>query len=131
MRNGYYCTLSHVRDLRRVIALRRMSVPKGFFRINSRRMQSAYNGIGPEAWSASFRSAITGALDFLEAPALIHDVEWSARRKSFWRFTASNLRLMVNSWKDAHFIAGVVAAVLCQCFGHRGYLAAGKRGRKK
>lgn len=123
-------SLAHIRGLRKLIQLRRMSTPPGFFRINSRRMQTAYNGIGPEAWSDRFRGIITRALEFLEAPALVHDIEWSGRRKSYWRFTVSNLRLMLNSWKDCHFIAGVSAAILCQCFGRRGYFQAGKGGNK-
>lgn len=127
----YSYSLSHIRRLRGVISLRGLSVPEGFARISSARMRTAYNGIGPEAWSCRCRGLVTRALAFLEAPALVHDVEWSARKKSYRRFTVSNLRLMLNSWKDAHFVAGVVAAVLCQLFGWRGYYSAGRGGRRK
>jgi len=117
----YNYSLKHIKELRAVILLRKMSVPDDFKSTNSKRLRSIYNGIGPEAWSSTFRGIVTKALSVLESPALIHDFEYSHRAKSYWRFTKANFRLMWNSWLDGRFRAGIVAALLCQIFGYGGY----------
>ena len=123
----YNFSYKHVKCLRDVINDKRMLVPDGFKKNSTKRLQRLYNGVGAESWSPFFRQFVTWRLDFLEAPALIHDVEFSAGKKSFWKFTAANFRLFVNAWIDKRGLAGTAAGLLCQLFGFFAY----KKGRGK
>ena len=121
MSDYYDFSLEHIRQLLAVAGLRKMHLPDGFESATIGELQKCYNGIGPDRWCPKFRRAITRLLEFLEAPALIHDWEYSQPVKSYGRFTAANWRLLVNSWKDGRFRVGLAAAVLCQLFGYSGY----------
>ena len=125
----YNFPLSHIKCLRAVINDKKMLVPDGFKKNSSKRLQRLYNGIGVERWSPYFRRFVTWLLDFLEAPALIHDVEFSEKVKTYGKFTAANFRLIVNAWKDKRGLAGTVAGLLCQLFGFFAYKAGGRNER--
>lgn len=124
MDTPYSYSTQHITKLRRRIIARKMLAPDGFFKCPTKQLRKYYNGIGPERWSPFLRKKVTSALDILEAPALIHDFEFSQKEKSYWRFTCANFRLLVNAWKDKCFAAGLAAGVICQFFGYRAY----KRG---
>ena len=117
----YHATQQHISDLQSVIRLRNMSAPADFFEASVQKLQRCYNGIGPERWSAFFRDKVTLLLDELEAPAMIHDWEWSYMPKTFKNFVMSNVRLVINSFKDKRFSVGLIAGMLCLLFGWGGY----------
>ena len=94
-------------------------------------LQACYNGVGPDRWSSRFRRFTTWILTFLEASALIHDWEYEYQEKTYWAFTLANLRLAWNASLDRHPVAGIVGAVLCQCFGWRGFKNAKREGEKE
>lgn len=117
----YHATQKHIADLQAVIRLRKMIAPVDFYRASVQKLQRCYNGIGPEKWSAFFRDKVTLLLEELEAPALIHDWEWSYMPKTFKNFVMSNVRLAINSFKDKRFGVGLLAGLLCLLFGWGGY----------
>ena len=117
----YHATQRHIADLQSVIRMKKMIAPDAFFKASVQKLQRCYNGIGPERWSARFRNSVTMLLDQLEAPALIHDWEWSYMPKTFRNFVMSNIRLTVNAWKDKRFRSGFLAGVLCLLFGWGGF----------
>jgi len=126
----YHYSLRHIKALRKVVLLRKMWIPDYFKQMSSRRMQKYYNGIGPESWSTHFRGIVTRILNRLEASALIHDVEWSRRKKSFRHFVLTNLRLAWNATLETSIRTGITIGLLCMIFGYRGYKGTKKEGRK-
>lgn len=117
----YDYTIEHIQDLLGVTRLRNMSLPDGFADESIETLQRVYNGVGAEAWSSKFRSFVTRLLEDLEAPALIHDWEYTFQPKNYKAFTKANFRLCINAWKDHRFKVGLGAAILCQLFGYSGY----------
>ncbi len=95
----------------------RASLPTGFRHCPVEVLAEMYNGIGPSRWPAWARRAITWAMRRLEAPALVHDFEWSTVPRTYWNFTASNLRIVCNGFKTRAALEGLVAGLLCQAFG--------------
>ena len=132
----YNYSLNHIKYLRRRALRLPFRLPEGFEGAPFRALQRAYNGIGPDRWSPYFRKLMTWILEFLEAPALIHDFEFQTGG-SYWKFTAANVRLFFNtvieaidrrSWKI--FFSGIAAGILCQLFGYRGWKKEGEKCSK-
>ena len=121
MSTEYNFSILHIRDLKMHCFSVRLSMPELFRFATLEDLQSCYNGIGPDRWSSRFRRFTTWVLTFLEAPALIHDWEYTYQPKTYGYFTLANLRLAYNAAKDKHPFSGITAAVLCQCFGWRGF----------
>lgn len=117
MEKIYSFSSADIRRLRTLIYFSRMSVPDDFLKTPIEELQRIYNGVGPGHWSARFRRFTSWVLDFLEAPAMIHDWEYTFRPKTYWSFTLANLRLAKNSARDGHLFAGLTAGLLCQLFG--------------
>ena len=80
-------------------------------------MRRHYNGIGAEWLPRWVRKMTTFFLSPLEPAALLHDVEYLGKNKSYWRFTVANFRLFLNAAKDKYFFLGLGAALVCQLFG--------------
>jgi len=118
----YNFPLSHVQDLKMHCFSARLSMPEMFRFATLEVLQACYNGIGPDRWSSRFRRFTTWILTFLEAPALIHDWEFTWQPKTYGAFTLANLRLAFNATKDNHPFSGITAAFLCQLFGWKGFL---------
>jgi len=123
---SYDYTIDHIRELLAVVDLRHMSYPEGFAETSMEELQRVYNGVGPESWNPTFRGWMTKLLNWLEAPALIHDYEYSFAERTYWAFTKANLRLVGNSWRDGRFKIGLAAGVLCQLGGWRAYKVGGE-----
>lgn len=120
----YNFPLSHIKTLKLHCFDAGLSMPHLFRFASAEQLQACYNGIGPDRWSSRFRRFTTWILTFLEAPALIHDWEFTYQPKTYGAFTLANLRLAYNAAKDKHPFSGITAAVLCQLFGWRGFLNA-------
>ena len=123
----YSYSLEHVEELRRRAVRLGFLLPEGFRNVPLEELAAAYNGIGPDRWSSRFRRFTTWVLKFLEAPALIHDWQYTVGG-SYRDFSLSNWWLVVNTAiealdlrKTGLFFAGIAAAVLCQLFGWRGF----------
>ena len=112
---------AEINRIRTRIFFGRFSVPRDFFSTDAEVIARIYNGVGPEHWSARFRRFTSWVLDFLEAPAMIHDWEYTFQPKTYWRFTLANLRLAKNAARDGHPFAGLAAALLCQLFGWKSW----------
>ena len=121
MDTKYNFSFEHIVFLRSHCYRSHLWVPDGFWMTTHEELQACYNGIGPDRWSSRFRRFTTWILTFLEAPALIHDWEYTYQPKTYGAFTMANLRLAYNAAKDNHPFSGITAAVLCQLFGWRGY----------
>ena len=117
----YNYSPAEIGRLRTRIYFSSMSVPEGFFETPGEELQKIYNGVGPEHWSARFRRFTSWVLDFLEAPAMIHDWEYVKQPKTYGAFTLANLRLAKNAYLDGHLIAGLAAGLLCQIFGWKAW----------
>ena len=125
-RKIYAYTLKQVAALRGEVREHHFSVPRGFERCSTRRLREYYNGVGAESWSPYFRKFVSYLLGFLNAPALVHDYEFSRRKKSFWLFSKANLRLVYNCAWEWHLLLGLVAGLLCEIFGYGAYKRVGK-----
>lgn len=129
----YFTTPQHIEYLLRQIKAARLNVPKGFSSTDRVDLQQCYNGIGPDRWSSRFRKLTTKLLDMFEPEALIHDWEYTYSKKTFWSFTAANIRFLYNGIKYGIFCYGfskksvrqirlsICLAVLCQLFGWGGF----------
>ena len=113
--------IDYIKYLKLEAVAKHFSFPPGFKRTNSARLCQLYNGIGAEWMPKWMRSLITYIADRLEAPALIHDFEYTIGKKSYWRFTVANVRLAYNSAKCKRPFLGITAAVVCQLFGWWAY----------
>jgi len=118
---SYDYSIEHVAELKRHCVRRGLSLPERFLFASPETLTECYNGVGPDRWSSRFRRFTTWILTFLEASALIHDWEYEFQPKTYGAFTVANLRLAWNATMDKHPVAGIVGAVLCQCFGWSGY----------
>lgn len=96
---------------------KRFNLPDDFCRTTSDKMVKLYNGIGAEWMPKWMRKLVTYICDRLEAPALVHDFEYSTNPKTFRRFTKANLRFAYNAAKCRRPILGLVGAIICQLFG--------------
>ena len=67
------------------------------------------------------RRFISYIADRLEAPALLHDFEYTVGKKTYWNFTVANLRLAYNAAKCKRLLLGIAAAIVCQLFGWWAY----------
>ena len=104
------------------IALK-FSFPPSFKGYSSRRLVKLYNGIGAEWMPKALRDLVTYICDRLEAAALLHDFEYTRKKKSYWRFTVANVRLAYNAARSRRPFLGIAAAILCQLFGWGAYKA--------
>lgn len=113
--------IEYIRYLRQTAVALDFSFPPNFKRYNSKRLLKCYNGIGADwmpKWAVSF---LTYVCDRLEAPALLHDFEYTHGKKSYWRFTVANVRLAYNSAKSRRLLTGILAMLICQVFGWSAY----------
>ena len=116
-------------DLEDIIRLRKdvrkykLSVPAGFSGEHSKNLVKICNGIGPEAWPKAVRRWFSLYFDFAEAPAMIHDWEYSVPRKSFFRFVLANFRFAVNVMRTQLFSlwTAVFLFFALTFFGYRHY----------
>jgi len=127
----YNYSIEHVMRLKMHCVRRGLSLPERFLSAAPETLTECYNGVGPDRWSSRFRRFTTWVLTFLEASALIHDWEYEYQEKTYWAFTVANLRLAYNAARDRHPVAGILGAVLCQCFGWRGFKNAKRGGEKE
>ena len=119
--------IEYIKYLRQEAVAKKFSLPPGFKKISSIRLDRIYNGIGAEWMPKFLRNIITYICDRLEAPALVHDYEYSIGKKSFWQFTVANLRFAYNSAKCRRPLLGISGAILCELFGWGAY----KNGKEK
>lgn len=110
-------SLDHIKKLCDHAKEKGFSFPAEFKGRSLQWMRRHYNGVGAEWLPRFVRKLTTFLLSPLEPAALLHDIEFLAKKKTYWKFTKANLRLFWNSAKDGHFFLGVGAAVVCQCFG--------------
>ena len=128
----------HDAEFRRLFCARFGALaPASFWNASEAELDAACNGVGVDRWPCWLRAALSVLLRPLDASSGPHDWEYSLPDKSYWRFTRANIRLAVNSCKEALYDVrpvviplGVFAAVLCQMFGWRAYLT-GKPGSPK
>ena len=119
--------IEYVRYLRQTAIALKFSFPPNFKRYNSQRLVKCYNGIGAEWMPCKLRSLVTELFFILQAPALIHDFEYTHGKKSYRNFTVANVRFAYNSARSRRLLLGVAAAILCQMFGWFAY----KSGKEK
>ena len=114
--------IEYIRYLRQTAIALKFSFPPGFKRYNSDRLLNLYNGVGAD-WMPKFaRRFLSWAFPFLEAPALLHDYEFThGKKKSYWRFSVANVRLAYNCARNRQLLIGIAAAVICQIFGWSAY----------
>ena len=115
--------IKHIEHLRKIAAERKFSFPPGFKRCSSEKLLQYYNGIGAEWMPAPTRKILSFLFKNLQAPALLHDFEFSRTRKSFLHFTCANIRLAYNGYRNFAPLSGAAAMLLCQLFGRKAYLA--------
>lgn len=137
---SYHYSRRHVNDLLKRVSDYKLSAPPKMFNTPLAKLTKVYNGIGPGAWSSRFRKLVTRLLEWFEPEALIHDWEYEYAKRSYWAFTAANLRFAYNAAKAAwiearrsvasrrakrrmrrRIRAGLLLALLCQLFGWRGF----------
>lgn len=80
-------------------------------------IQRHYNGIGAEWMSRSIRNIATKFMQHMEPEAMLHDIEYLNKKKSYWNFTKANFRLCYNAFKARHLFSGIALALICQIFG--------------
>ena len=111
------CSLKHIKRLCQYAKEHGYSFPVGWEDKTFQWMRRQYNGIGAEWMPAWLRNCVTKCFSYMEAAALIHDIEYLSENKSFWNFTKANLRLAYNGFKSHCPISGIILAAICQCFG--------------
>lgn len=111
--------------------------PDSFWNASESELDAACNGVGADRWPCWLRAVLSALLRPLDASSAPHDWEYSLPDKSYRHFTRANIRLAVNSCKEALYDVhpaviplGILAAVLCQLFGWHAYLT-GKPGSTK
>ena len=119
--------IEYVRYLRQTAIALKFSFPPNFKKYNSQRLVKCYNGIGAEWMPKWLRHFVTDVFFILQAPALIHDFEYTHGKKSYRNFTVANVRFAYNSARSRRLLLGVAAAILCQMFGWFAY----KNGKEK
>ena len=110
-------SLKHIKYLVRAAKENNFSFPLEFMEKTPQWLRRHYNGIGAEWMPKCVRSIATKAMRHMEPHALLHDVEYLSAKKSYWRFTIANLRLMYNGFKSRHILSGIVMFLACQLFG--------------
>lgn len=147
---AYDYSRAHVARLLKGISDYKLSTPPEMFNTPLAKLTKVYNGIGPGAWSSRFRKLVTRLLEWFEPEALIHDWEYEYAKRSYWAFTAANLRFAYNAAKAAwiearrsvasrrakrrmrrRIRAGLLLALLCQLFGWRGFRKNKKRNKNQ
>ena len=109
--------IDYIKYLRAEAVAKHFSLPPKFKKTNSAIMSKMYNGIGAEWMPKWLVYIVTFICDRLEAPALVHDFEYSTGKKTYWRFTVANMRFFLNSAKCKRPLLGMAACVICQLFG--------------
>lgn len=115
--------IEYIKYLRQKAVALKFSFPPNFKRYNSKRLLRCYNGIGAAWMPKWFRDFVTYIFYRLEAAALLHDFEYTRKKKSYWRFTVANVRLAYNSARSRRLLLGIAAMVVCQLFGWSAYKA--------
>ena len=115
--------IEYIKYLRQMAIALKFSFPPSFKGYSSRRLVKLYNGIGAEWMPKALRDLVTYICDRLEAAALLHDFEYTRKKKSYWRFTVANVRLAYNAARSRRPFLGIAAAILCQLFGWGAYKA--------
>ena len=113
--------IGHIRYLRKTAVLLGFSVPENFRRYSSKTLLRCYNGVGAQWMPGWMRKIFTYICLHLEAAALIHDFEYTRKKKSYGHFTKANLRLAYNACRSRHPVLGAASALLCQLFGWYAY----------
>ena len=113
--------VEHIKYIRQKAIALKFSFPPTFKRYSSKRLVKLYNGIGAEWMPKWFRGFVTYIFYRLEAAALLHDFEFTRKKKSYWRFTVANLRLAYNAARSRRPLLGLGAMVICQIFGWYAY----------
>ena len=114
--------IDYVRYLRRTAIVLKFSFPANFKRYNSSRLVRCYNGIGAEWMPQKLRDFMTDMFFSLQAAALIHDFEYTHKKKSYWRFTVANVRFAYNACRSRRPFSGIAGALICQIIGWKPYL---------
>lgn len=114
-------SLRHIKRILRDIKDSKLSVPAGFWEHSPQWVRRHYNGIGADWMPRFVRAWATKILDKLEAPSLVHDIEYLDTDKTYWKFTKANFRLWRNAIKKKRFFIGGFCALLCQLFGWSAY----------
>ena len=119
--------IEYIKHLRQMAIALKFSFPPTFKGYSSKRLVKLYNGVGAEWMPRMFRNVVTWIVRLLcdkaEAAVLIHDFEYTRKKKSYWRFTVANVRLAYNAAKSRRPFLGIAAAILCQLFGWGAYKA--------
>ena len=111
------------------------AAPDSFWQASEEELEAACNGVGPEHWPPWIRTLVSWLFRPLDASSAPHDWEFSLPDKSFANFTRANLRLAINSTKEALYDVrpyaiplGILSAVLCQVFGWHAYINGRPKG---
>jgi hypothetical protein len=111
------CSLKHIKKLYFIAKEKNLSLPSEFESKSFNWLRKQYNGIGAEWMPQWIRNFVTKLFAPMEPAALIHDIDFLNKNKSYWNFTKANLRLLYNGIKIHHFCSGLALTVLCQMFG--------------
>jgi len=128
-------SIGHVLGLKLAAIEFGLKAPPAFSECQAVVLQRLYNGLGPDRFPAWLRRVVTRLFAMFEPSALIHDWEYVFMPKSYFAFTAANLRFAVNCLLSAldavgaanmvrESVCGLFLALLCQLFGWRGYKTA-------
>ncbi|WP_337748050.1 hypothetical protein [Victivallis vadensis] len=141
---GYDYTAEHIETLLAHCREVGILTAPGFWDTPVETLRGYYNGIGPDAWSSRLRRLTTFLLRPFELAALPHDYEYATAPRTYLAFTIANLRFAANAMLEAYhrhpvrlplnktgrrelrrlaamILFGLLLAVLCQCFGWKGF----------
>lgn len=110
-------SLKHIKKLYCFAVEKNFSFPDGTKDKPLKWFQRNYNGIGAEWMPRLVRKLCTFLLSPLEPAAMLHDVGFLNKNKSFWNFTKENLRFVVNAAKIGCVLQGCLFGVICEVFG--------------
>jgi hypothetical protein len=111
------CSLKHIKKLYSIAKEKHLSLPFGFEEKSFNWLRKHYNGIGAEWMPQWIRNFVTKLFAPMEPAALIHDIDFLNKNKSYWNFTKANLRLFYNGFKSGYICSGFFLAIICQCLG--------------
>ena len=97
-------TAPAISDLRAIALAADLEGREVLDRFTDTELRLIYNRLGPDSFPAWLRDLVSDANKWLEAAALIHDVDWYLSDGTREHFTASNKRLRENGHRLARHL---------------------------
>lgn len=97
-------TAPAIADLRAIALAADLEGREVLDRFTDTELRLIYNRLGPDSFPAWLRDLVSDANKWLEAAALIHDVDWYLSDGTREHFTASNQRLRRNGHRLARHL---------------------------